>query len=145
MTKNLSDIVDINFRYQRSARIDHDTNIENVKSFIVHETAKNTVSRILSNTKENNTFTITGPYGGGKSSLAIYLASLFDKDVKLKKFTREHFQKNITLPESDILKSKNAIVLKIVGQKSDPIEDLKELLTKAAQEHKWEKQPPKTA
>jgi hypothetical protein len=142
MTKNLSDIVDINFRYQRSARIDHDANIENVKSFIVHETAKNTVSRILSNTKENNTFTITGPYGGGKSSLAIYLASLFDKDVKLKKFTREHFQKNIILTESDILKSKDAIVLKIVGQKSDPIEDLKELLTKAVQEHKWKKQPP---
>ena len=47
MTKSLADITQINYRYQRSARIDHDNSIENIQTFIVHETAKNTLKRIL--------------------------------------------------------------------------------------------------
>ena len=43
MTKSLADITQINYRYQRSARIDHDNSIENIQTFIVHETAKSTL------------------------------------------------------------------------------------------------------
>ena len=72
MTKSLADITQINYRYQRSARIDLDNSIENIKSFIIHETAKNTLKRILEDNGKQNTFTITGPYGGGKSSLGLF-------------------------------------------------------------------------
>ena len=92
MTKSLADITQINYRYQRSARIDHDNSIENIQTFIVHETAKSTLKRILEDNGNQNTFTITGPYGGGKSSLALFLSALFDGNSKVQSYARQQLE-----------------------------------------------------
>ena len=102
MTKSLADITQINYRYQRSARIDLDNSIENIKSFIIHETAKNTLKRILEDNGKKNTFTITGPYGGGKSSLGLFLSALFDQNQKVKNFALEQLESFINIKESSI-------------------------------------------
>ena len=143
MTKSLADITQINYRYQRSARIDLDNSIENTKSFIIHETAKNTLKRILEDNGKQNTFTITGPYGGGKSSLGLFLSALFDQNQKVKTFALEQLEGFINIKESSIFNNSQAFVVKIVGQKTDPIEDIKNTLLKGVKEHKWKKNPPK--
>ena len=117
MTKSLADITKINYRYQRSARIDNDNSIENIKSFIVHETAKSTLKRILEDNENQNTFTITGPYGGGKSSLALFLSALFDSNKKVKDFAKSQLSEFLDLKKASIINTSNTMVIKIVGQK----------------------------
>ena len=143
MTKSLADITQINYRYQRSARIDHDNSIENIQTFIVHETAKSTLKRILEDNGNQNTFTITGPYGGGKSSLALFLTALFDGDNKVKTYARNQLSEFLDLKKTNIINTSNTLVVKVVGQKSNPVEDLKKSLKHAVKGFKWKKGPPK--
>ena len=143
MTKSLADITQINYRYQRSARIDHDNSIENIQTFIVHETAKNTLKRILEDNGNQNTFTVTGPYGGGKSSLALFLSALFDNDNKVKTFARNQLSEFLDLKKTNIINTSNTLVVKVVGQKSNPVEDLKKGLQQAVKAFKWKKGAPK--
>ena len=143
MTKSLADITKINYRYQRSARIDNDNSIENIKSFIVHETAKSTLKRILEDNGNQNTFTITGPYGGGKSSLALFLSALFDSNKKVKDFAKSQLSEFLDLKKASIINTSNTMVIKIVGQKNNPIEDLKKALQLATKNFNWKKGAPK--
>ena len=80
MTKNLNDKYLINTRYQRSARIDTDWKNDIVSGYVLHNTARSVVTRIAEQisdqTKPQKAFTITGPYGGGKSSLALIISNL---------------------------------------------------------------------
>ena len=143
MTKSLADITQINYRYQRSARIDHDNSIENIQSFIIHETAKNTLCRILENNQNQNTFTITGPYGGGKSSLALFLSALFDQNDKIQTYTRDQLSTFSDPKKIYIFDTLDHLVIKLVGQKCDPVEDIKQALINGVKKYKWKKDPPK--
>ena len=143
MTKSLADITQINYRYQRSARIDHDNSIENIQTFIVHETAKSTLKRILEDNVNQNTFTITGPYGGGKSSLALFLSALFDDNSKVQSYARQQLEKFLDVKKSNVFNASSNMVVKVVGQKSNPQEDLKQSLQQAVKKFKWEKSVPK--
>ena len=143
MTKSLADITQINYRYQRSARIDHDNSIENIQTFIVHETAKSTLKRILEDNGNQNTFTITGPYGGGKSSLALFLSALFDGNSKVQSYARQQLEEFLDVKKPNILNTSSTLVVKVVGQKSNPVEDLKQALQLAVKKFKWKKSAPK--
>lgn len=74
----LSDIVQISRQYQRSIRVDADIGrADALSGYICHATAAAVVdgmSKQLSSTNQR-CFTWTGPFGGGKSSLAVALAS----------------------------------------------------------------------
>ena len=71
--KVLSDIVQISRQYQRSIRVDADIGrADALAGYICHATATAVVDGMckqLSKT-EQRCFTWTGPFGGGKSSLA---------------------------------------------------------------------------
>ena len=85
MTKNLNDKYLINTRYQRSARIDTDWKNDIVSGYVLHGTARGVVKRIseqISDQKTSKIFYITGPYGGGKSSLALIIANLVSLNSK---------------------------------------------------------------
>ncbi|MEW5819219.1 MAG: hypothetical protein AB1782_03430 [Cyanobacteriota bacterium] len=78
----LSDIFDINVSYCRSINLKRD--IEDSESFlnnyILTNTAKSIIKRISQTINSPNypkSFCLTGPYGTGKSSFALFLANIF--------------------------------------------------------------------
>ena len=71
--------VTVNRQFLRSVRLDSDLDrLDAINGYILQPSAKNlleTTAKHLLNTQQR-AFTWTGPYGGGKSSLALLLASL---------------------------------------------------------------------
>jgi len=115
----------INRHFQRSIRIDNEISKEFLEHFIFHDTGKKTLNQIANsfiNTNQSG-FTLTGPYGTGKSSLALFLQALVNDNTKIKKLainkskfnSKGHFAKLF-------LSKKKWFVLKIVGSKTDLIE-----------------------
>lgn len=85
----LSDIVQISPQYQRSIRVDADIGrADALSGYICHGTATSVINGMCKQLAETNQrcFTWTGPFGGGKSSLAVALASALhgDKDLRAK-------------------------------------------------------------
>lgn len=90
--ESLSDIVQISRQYQRSIRVDADIGrADALAGYICHATAASVVDgmcRQLSSTNQR-CFTWTGPFGGGKSSLAVALASVLHSNKNLRAKARE--------------------------------------------------------
>ena len=121
----------INRHFQRSIRIDNDISKEFLEYFIFHDTGKKVLNQIANSLMNTNQcgFTLTGPYGTGKSSLALFLQALISDNVKIKK---QAISKSKFNPKSNFAKiflSKNKwFVLKMIGSKSDPIQAFAETI-----------------
>ncbi|CAN7247658.1 ATP-binding protein [Pseudorhodoferax sp. LjRoot39] len=88
----LSDIVQISRQYQRSIRVDADIGrADALSGYICHATAASVVDGMCKQLSGTNQrcFTWTGPFGGGKSSLAVALASALHSDKNLRIKARE--------------------------------------------------------
>lgn len=88
----LSDIVQISRQYQRSIRVDTDIGrADALSGYICHATAASVVDGMCKQLSATNQrcFTWTGPFGGGKSSLAVALASALHPDKNLRVKARE--------------------------------------------------------
>jgi hypothetical protein len=85
--RTLSDLVQISRQYQRSIRVDVDLGrADALSGYICHSTATAVIDgmcRQLAGTNQRS-FTWTGPFGGGKSSLAVGLASALHPDKSLR-------------------------------------------------------------
>lgn len=85
--RKLATAVDISRQFLRSVRIDTDFGREDALSgYVCQGTARallESMARQLTDTKQR-AFTWTGPYGGGKSSLALMLCSLLGHNSKLR-------------------------------------------------------------
>jgi hypothetical protein len=96
-------LITINQRYKSSTRIDTDSNdlAPFIDDFILHGTAINvldTVSREFKSSTQR-AYTITGPYGSGKSTVALFLSCLLSTDTKQRKYAIQkltHSQNIIT-------------------------------------------------
>ena len=114
----------INRHFQRSIRIDNDISKEFLEHFIFHDTGKNSFKsncKLFYNTNQCG-FTLTGPYGTGKSSLALFLQALINDNAKIKKLAINKSKFNSKSHFAKLLANKNKwFVLKIIGSKSDPI------------------------
>lgn len=88
----LSDIVQISRQYQRSIRVDADIGrADALNGYICHATAAAVVNGMCRQISDTNQrcFTWTGPFGGGKSSLAVALASAVHPDKILRAKARD--------------------------------------------------------
>lgn len=88
----LSDIVQISRQYQRSIRVDADIGrADALSGYICHATATAVVDGMCKQLADTNQrcFTWTGPFGGGKSSLAVALASSLHPDKTLRAKARQ--------------------------------------------------------
>ena len=74
---DLFSTVNINSSFQRSARIDNKISKEFLDNFVFHDTSKKVLNQISSSLLNSNQsgFTLTGAYGTGKSSLALFFWS----------------------------------------------------------------------
>lgn len=83
----LSAIVQISRQYQRSIRVDADIGrADALSGYIFHATAASVIDGMCKQLSETNQrcFTWIGPFGGGKSSLAVALASALHSDKNLR-------------------------------------------------------------
>ncbi|MGO2159105.1 MAG: hypothetical protein ACTH4J_01370 [Vibrio toranzoniae] len=90
---NLKEHINVNIRFQRSTRIDSDLDLngEFFNGFVFHGTAENTLRTIAEGYQQSNrkTYTVTGPYGTGKSTVALLLAGLLSSEKKLRSVASE--------------------------------------------------------
>ncbi len=97
----LSEKVKISSRFQRSIRIDSDMgDAETVKSFICPQSSTAILMNMAKGRSQSSeaAFTWTGPYGSGKSSLAVALSTLLGRDQKLRKLAKKN------IPQDDVEK-----------------------------------------
>ena len=88
----LAEVVSISRQFLRSIRLDADFGREDALSgYVCQGTARSlleSMARQLVSTRQR-AFTWTGPYGGGKSSLALMLCSLVGPNPRLRARARE--------------------------------------------------------
>ena len=126
---NLASVVTISRQFLRSVRIDQDIAREDALSgYICQGTARSlleSMARQIKDTRQR-AFTWTGPYGGGKSSLALMLCSMVGKNVKL----RERAMKILDLPKDSAIHAAFAarddgwLVLPLVGKRAKISDEL---------------------
>ncbi|MGK8171067.1 ATP-binding protein [Pseudomonas aeruginosa] len=131
----LSDRVKISRYYQRSIRLDADLGREDALAGYVCHTTANTVlqsmSKQLAETSQRS-FTWTGPFGGGKSSLAVTLASALHYDQAIRKRAREILKPDeIPYFDQAFPASEGWLIVPVVGKRSSVISELYTALRKA--------------
>ncbi|MDE2130415.1 MAG: ATP-binding protein [Betaproteobacteria bacterium] len=131
----LSDIVQISRQYQRSIRIDVDIGrADALDGYIFHSTASSVIdgmSRQVAGTNQRS-FTWTGPFGGGKSSLAVALASALHPDKGLRAKARAALQLD-SKPAFDkaFPVRKGWLVVPVVGRRGSVVSELGAAIRKA--------------
>ena len=122
----LKDRVRIARRFLRSVRIDTDLRDANaVDGFVCPQSSAEvlaTMARHVSETGQG-AFTWTGPYGSGRSSLAVALAALLYGDVGLQKQAAKVFGQSLTNTIRKALPTgtKGWRILPVVGARADPV------------------------
>lgn len=110
--------VEISLQYQKSIRIDSDfLKEEAFEGYIFHETANQIIANLANQKILNNqgAFTFTGPYGSGKSSLALAFSSAICRAVHI----REHVKNKIKPELKELIES--AFPIKSQGWRVLPI------------------------
>lgn len=133
--KPLSEIVGVARHYQRSIRIDADYGSEDaLDGYVCHRTASALVESMSRQVAESSqrAFTWTGPYGGGKSSLAVALASAVGTDRKLRAKARsllrieDHPQFDKAFPVR-----RGWLVVPVVGKRAGVAKEIHKALRRA--------------
>ena len=120
--------ININSSFQRSTRIDNETSSDFLKSYIFHETSKKVLDQIANSITNTNqsAFTLTGPYGTGKSSLGLFLKGLISKNDNIRKQAEKISNYNNRHTFHKMFISKKWLVLNLIGSKKDPLESISE-------------------
>jgi hypothetical protein len=132
----LSDTVTISRQFLRSVRIDADIGREDALSgYICQGTASSlleNMARQLTETRQR-AFTWTGPYGGGKSSLALMLCSLVGGNTVLRKKAKQilDFPEGSLVHQAFAAKGDGWLVVPVVGKRTDVSVELTNALAKA--------------
>lgn len=131
----LADIVQISHQYQRSIRIDADIGRSDaLDGYIFHATASAVVDgmcRQLAATNQRS-FTWTGPFGGGKSSLAVALASALHPDNSLREKARTALSLDSKPEFDEAFPVQNGwLVIPVVGRRGSVLKELDVAIRKA--------------
>lgn len=131
----LSDVVHVSHHYQRSIRIDIDLGRHDALSgYICHGTATAVLSSMSKQLLESNqrAFTWTGPFGGGKSSLAVAFASALGSDNHLRTRARDVLRlESIPTFDQALTCSKGWLTVPIVGKRASVVSELAKGLRRA--------------
>lgn len=131
----LSDVVQISRHYQRSIRVDADIGREDaLAGYICHATAASMVDGMCKQLIATNqrSFTWTGPFGGGKSSLAVALASALHPDKALRAKARQVLQLNSNTAFDKAFPVKSGwLIVPSVGRRGSVVAELHAALRKA--------------
>lgn len=113
--------VQIARHYRRSVRVDADIGrAEALDGYVLTDTACNALSIMCRqvNGSRDRAFTWTGPYGGGKSSLAVVLASALSADSAVRTRATDIFANKVQgFAKAFPVSSKGWLILPIVGKR----------------------------
>lgn len=134
--KPLSDFVGISRLYQRSIRIDADLGRPDaLHGYVCHATARGLLESMSRQIAESNqrAFTWTGPFGGGKSSLAVTVASALSESRAVRQKARDLLgAADIPLFDAAFACKRGGwLVLPVVGRRGSVVEELSKSLHKA--------------
>lgn len=131
----LSDFVRISRQYQRSIRIDIDIGrLDALDGYICHGTAKAVLDSMSKQILKSNqrAFTWTGPFGGGKSSLAVALGCALGHDKLLRAKARQILQiEGLADFDKAIPLRQGWITIPVVGKRSSVVSEIAKSLRKA--------------
>lgn len=130
----LSDVVSVSRRFQRSVRVDTDLGAAGaLHGFVCHGSSKaalETMAKLMVESGQR-AFTWTGPYGGGKSSLALALCASVGGDSKQRKLARALLDAPPDLDKAFPAGRNDWLVVPVVGRRRDPVADLREAIAAA--------------
>lgn len=131
----LSDIVRISRHYQRSIRIDVDLGRPDaLEGYICHGTARAALGSMSKQLSESNqrAFTWTGPFGGGKSSLAVALAGALATDKRIRAKARATLAPEL-IPDFDkaFPTRRGWLTVPVVGKRAGVVQEISKALRKA--------------
>lgn len=120
----LAGVVSISREFLRSVRIDTDLGREDsLSGYICQGTARSLLENMSKQIVETNqrAFTWTGPYGGGKSSLALSLCSLVSANPKLRAKARQvlGLTDESMVQRAFSTRSEGWLVVPVVGKRAD--------------------------
>src|SRR6202790_993449 len=131
----LADVTTLSRQFLRSVRIDLDWgNHAAVRGYICQASARQAIETTARHFADHRqaAVTWTGPYGGGKSSLALTLATLLGGDAKGRHAAEHVFGAELVTalsgPFGLTRKRKPWIVVPVVGRRADPVADIIEAL-----------------
>jgi len=125
----LADKVSIARRFQRAVRIDSDLGrADALHGFVCQRSACDALLNLahqIAATKQR-AFTWTGPYGGGKSSLAVALAGLLGAKNEVRAAAISALGAQMATRLFDVVQPSRAgwLVVPVVGRRGDPIADI---------------------
>lgn len=130
-------------RQQRSTRIDSDLSPEFFQGLVYHGTAQSaleTLFRQYSQTGQS-AYTLTGPYGSGKSTIALLLTGLLHENPKMRSAALEVVnQESKDLLEQSVDYSKGWLQIRSVGGVNSPVNTFWGATLNAILEHPATKQ-----
>ena len=122
----LCDRVKVKRRFLRSVRIDTDLGEANaLEGFVCPASFLEVLREMARHYRDSNqgAFTWTGPYGSGKSSLAVALSALLSENQEVRERAAEVFGQDVANELRDSLhaEKKGWRILPVVGRRDDPI------------------------
>lgn len=136
-TEMLSDVARVARRYRRSVRVDADLDATAIEGFVCPASAGSALLSMVSQRKAGQgAFTWTGPYGCGKSSLAVGLATLLSNNGEALARVRSGFGAELAARLEDALDAGTAKwrVVPVVGRRADPAELISAALVEAGRD-----------
>jgi hypothetical protein len=131
----LSDFVRISRQYQRSIRIDIDIGRPDaLDGYVCHGTAKAVLDSMSKQILKSNqrAFTWTGPFGGGKSSLAVALGCALGNDKRLRAKARQVLQlEGLSDFDKAIPVRHGWITIPVVGKRASVVAEIAKSLRRA--------------
>lgn len=131
----LSNAVRIRQHYQRSIRLDADFGrLDALEGYICHRTASAALETMSRQILESNqrAFTWTGPFGGGKSSLAVSLASALCPEKALRRKARSilHVEEIVAFDKA-FPSNRGWLIVPVVGKRGSVSEEISKSLRTA--------------
>lgn len=148
MSETLAARYHLRGRFHRSARLDTDAYDQGaLDGYVVNPSAWNVLTRVLAQvaSSRQRAFTWTGPYGSGKSSLAVLLSALYSPHTGI----RQHATELIGADRADEIRKiaplgkKGWVVVPVVGQRREPGALISEALNQAISQ-RWPTKKPST-
>ena len=140
----LDKIYKIATRHQRSARIDIDLTPAFFEGVVYHGTAQRTVETICSQYQQagQRAYTVTGPYGSGKSTITLLISGLLHPDDAIRKAARASICRAFapTAAPLDIFDAcfkikKGWVIIRAVGGSGTTVDCLWRATVSAVSEH----------
>lgn len=124
--QSLSSIYEIDRNFQKAKRLDTDIDLRDLSAYQLNQSGWHVLKGIadqIQNTKQR-AFTITGPYGSGKSSLAIFLAAALSGDVTLRDRAKRQLGLERYQEFTEALHCPNQgwMTIKVVGSRADIVD-----------------------